>query len=140
MKSFIVNKHSGQVKMLHRKLYRFLVANRWILGLAFVFILFIGIYQEYIDSRQALTMAQLRKDLIKLPYSRNKHGHHDIIVSAYMNSGSRLTGKLLGFLNQSFYFYEPFWKFTVWDFYKPPDLRCSTIEGPCRSDVFLFTV
>ena len=67
-------------------------------------------------------------------YSHHKQGHHDIIISAYMNSGSRLTGKLLGFLNQSFYFYEPLWKFTVWDFYKPPDQRCSTTEGSCRSD------
>ena len=49
-----------------------------------------------------------------------------------MNSGSRLTGKLFGFLNQSFYFYEPLWKFTAWDYYKPPDQRCSTTEGSCR--------
>lgn len=59
-------------------------------------------------------------------------GKVNVILSAYMNSGSRFTGQLLGFHNQTFFFYEPLWKFTIWDYYKPPNVRCSTTEGSCR--------
>lgn len=58
---------------------------------------------------------------------------HDVLVSAYMNSGSRFTGRLLGYLPDSFYFYEPLWKFALWDYFRPPNKRCSTIAGDCRS-------
>lgn len=76
--------------------------------------------------------------LILIAFAVKGDGKHDIILSAYMNSGSRFTGKLLGFINQSFYFYEPLWKFTVWDYYTPPNMRCSSTEGSCRYDNYFF--
>ncbi|WAQ99951.1 hypothetical protein MAR_024324, partial [Mya arenaria] len=54
----------------------------------------------------------------------------DIILSAYMNSGSRFTGRLLGFRPDTFYFYEPLYKFSVWDYFAGKDMRCSTVIGP----------
>ncbi|XP_052795311.1 carbohydrate sulfotransferase 4-like [Mya arenaria] len=56
----------------------------------------------------------------------------DIILSAYMNSGSRFTGRLLGFRPDTFYFYEPLYKFSVWDYFAGKDMRCSTVIGECR--------
>lgn len=84
------------------------------------------------QSSTHFNMAQLRQGLLRPPFSAKEQGKHDVIISAYMNSGSRLTGQLLGFINQSFYFYEPLWKFTIWDYYRPPDVRCSSTEGSCR--------
>ena len=63
---------------------------------------------------------------------------YDVILSAYMNSGSRFTSRLLGFQPDTFFFYEPLWKFSIWDYFKPPDLSCSTTVGSCRYAIFTF--
>ena len=60
------------------------------------------------------------------------NGTYDVLLSAYMNSGSRFAGRLLGFRSDSFYFYEPLWKFSTWNYYKPPNVSCSTTFGSCR--------
>ncbi|XP_045216341.2 carbohydrate sulfotransferase 1-like [Mercenaria mercenaria] len=125
--------YSGRMKTIMRKICRCFSTHLRIFGLACVIFLFFWIYQQYLSYRTLITMAQLRKDLIIPPFAEQENGKHDIILSAYMNSGSRFTGRLLGFINQSFFFYEPLWKFTVWDYYKPPDVRCSTTEGSCRT-------
>ncbi|XP_045215485.2 carbohydrate sulfotransferase 1-like [Mercenaria mercenaria] len=57
---------------------------------------------------------------------------YDVILSAYMNSGSTYTGKILGFRKDAFYFYEPLWRLTLWGYYKSNFTVCSTRTSTCR--------
>ncbi|XP_052796455.1 carbohydrate sulfotransferase 5-like isoform X2 [Mya arenaria] len=59
-------------------------------------------------------------------------GNVQVIVSAYMNSGSTFTGRVLGFRKDTFYFYEPLWHLTLWGFYRNNDTLCSTREQSCK--------
>ena len=76
-------------------------------------------------------------------FNFSANGSQDILLSAYMNSGSRFTGRLLGFRSDSFYFYEPLWKFSTWKYYKPPNVCCSSTNGYCRylmnSSAFIYS-
>lgn len=64
--------------------------------------------------------------------SQDNH-KYDVILSAYMNSGSRFTGRLLGFNSQTFYFYEPLWKFSTWNYFIPHETMCSSTDGGCST-------
>lgn len=63
--------------------------------------------------------------LIK-PTPRRKY---DLLINSYMNSGSRFTGQLFGFRQGAFYVYEPLWKFSVFDYFRPENLVCSSTQG-----------
>lgn len=73
------------------------------------------------------------KDLLVTRANLTSSGSYDVLLSAYMNSGSRFTGRLLGFRADSFYFYEPLWRFSTWDYYRPPNVCCSSTSGGCRN-------
>ena len=58
---------------------------------------------------------------------RRQHGavaKYDIILSAYQHSGSSVTGKLFGYREDTFYFYEPLWGIATHTFYKGGCLFC----------------
>ncbi|KAL4227572.1 hypothetical protein ACF0H5_013015 [Mactra antiquata] len=79
------------------------------------------------------SIQNIRSDVVKPPFDYESNKKHDVILSAYMNSGSRYTGQLLGFRNESFFFYEPLWRFSIWDYYRPADIQCSSTVGSCRT-------
>ncbi|KAL4227616.1 hypothetical protein ACF0H5_013057 [Mactra antiquata] len=54
---------------------------------------------------------------------------YDVLINSYMNSGSRFTGQLFGFRKDAFYIYEPLWKFSVFNYFRPQNLVCSTTQG-----------
>ncbi|KAH3836631.1 carbohydrate sulfotransferase 1-like isoform X2 [Dreissena polymorpha] len=64
--------------------------------------------------------------------SASTEGKHNVILSANMNSGSRFTGRFLGFGPDTFYFYEPLRRFAPWDYVTSGNQRCSSVDGDCR--------
>ena len=57
----------------------------------------------------------------------------DVILNAYMRSGSTILGKLLGHRKDTFYLFEPLWKVAKFQFYKGPDHICHYFRPYCSN-------
>ena len=55
----------------------------------------------------------------------------DVILNAYMRSGSTILGKLLGNRLDTFYTFEPLWNVAKFQFYKGPELFCHYFKPYC---------
>ena len=55
----------------------------------------------------------------------------DVILNAYMRSGSTILGKLLGNRLDTFYTFEPLWNVAKFQFYKGPGLYCHYFKPYC---------
>lgn len=58
----------------------------------------------------------------------------DVLLTGYMRSGSSAVGRILGFRNDSFYMYEPFWSVNKWEYLAGSydDMLCGVSFPICR--------
>ena len=63
---------------------------------------------------------------------KNIYSHYDVLLSAYMRSGSTLTGQILGYHSDSFYVFEPLMIIAPWIYWMGTDTVCRSDREECR--------
>ena len=62
----------------------------------------------------------------------------DVLLNSYMRAGSSYTGRLLGYREDSFYWYEPLWSFNSVVYYRGKEEICSSNTHECMYVCLLF--
>lgn len=93
-----------------------------------IFKIFLLTLKSFVD----ITLGGYYNLCLRYPFADDTQTPYDVIISAYMNSGSTFAGKMLGHRPDAFYFYEPLWRLSLWGYYTAENTLCSSRMPLCR--------